>query len=165
MLSQIHATSHTTQLGIGAGITAGAFWGLVFLAPELVPGFSALQLSAGRYLAYGIVAAILISRAWPRLRQRLSRADWRGLAWLSLPVASAGRFHQPVDATRIADAGWAEAHLARITAEALGTRVDLIAGPAAAGATPRRCPDIGKMRAMGYAPSIALVLGIARTVA
>lgn len=84
MLSQIHATSHTTQLGIGAGITAGAFWGLVFLAPELVPGFSPLQLSAGRYLAYGIVAAILIARAWPRLRQRLSWADWRGLAWLSL---------------------------------------------------------------------------------
>lgn len=84
MLSQIHATAHTTQLGIGAGITAGAFWGLVFLAPELVPGFSALQLSAGRYLAYGIVAAILVARAWPRLRQRLTRADWRGLAWLSL---------------------------------------------------------------------------------
>lgn len=84
MLSQIHTTSHTTRLGIGAGITAGAFWGLVFLAPELVPGFSALQLSAGRYLAYGIVAAILVARAWPRLRQRLSRADWRGLAWLSL---------------------------------------------------------------------------------
>lgn len=84
MLSQIHTTSHTTQLGIGAGIAAGAFWGLVFLAPELVPGFTPLQLSAGRYLAYGIVAAILIARAWPRLRQRLGWADWRGLAWLSL---------------------------------------------------------------------------------
>lgn len=84
MLSQIHGTSRPTQLGIGAGIAAGAFWGLVFLAPELVPGFSPLQLSAGRYLAYGIVAAILIARAWPRLRQRLSWADWRGLAWLSL---------------------------------------------------------------------------------
>lgn len=55
--------------------------------------------------------------------------------------------------------------LARITAEALGVRVELIAGPAAAGATPRRCPDIGKMRAIGYAPSVALVQGIERTVA
>jgi UDP-glucose 4-epimerase len=55
--------------------------------------------------------------------------------------------------------------LARITAEALGTRVDLIAGPAAAGATPRRCPDIGKMQAIGYAPSVSLVQGIERTVA
>ena len=55
--------------------------------------------------------------------------------------------------------------LARITAEALGTRVDLIAGPAAAGATPRHCPDIGKMQAIGYAPSVSLVQGIERTVA
>ena len=55
--------------------------------------------------------------------------------------------------------------LARITAEALGVRVELIAGPAAAGATPRRCPDIGKMRAIGYAPSVSLVQGIERTVA
>ncbi|MCP1557568.1 UNVERIFIED_ORG: UDP-glucose 4-epimerase [Methylobacterium sp. SuP10 SLI 274] len=55
--------------------------------------------------------------------------------------------------------------LARITAEALGTRVDLIAGPAAAGATPRRCPDIGKIQAIGYAPSVSLVQGIERTVA
>ena len=55
--------------------------------------------------------------------------------------------------------------LARITAEALGTRVDLIAGPAAAGATPRRCPDIGKMQAIGYAPSVSVVQGIERTVA
>ncbi|QIJ77222.1 NAD-dependent epimerase/dehydratase family protein [Methylobacterium sp. NI91] len=55
--------------------------------------------------------------------------------------------------------------LARITAEALGVRVDLVAGPAAAGATPRRCPDIGKMRAIGYAPAISLVQGIERTVA
>ena len=55
--------------------------------------------------------------------------------------------------------------LARITAEAMGTRVELIAGPAAAGATPRRCPDIGKMQAIGYAPSVSLVQGIERTVA
>lgn len=55
--------------------------------------------------------------------------------------------------------------LARITAEALGVRIDLVAGPAAAGATPRRCPDIGKMRAIGYAPAISLVQGIERTVA
>lgn len=84
MLSRIHTTTHTTQLGIGAGIAAGAFWGLVFLAPELVPGFTPLQLSAGRYLAYGIVAALLVARAWPRLRHSLTWADWRGLAWLSL---------------------------------------------------------------------------------
>jgi drug/metabolite transporter (DMT)-like permease len=84
MLTQILTRSSNSQLGVGAGITAGAFWGLVFLAPELTPGFSPLQLSAGRYLAYGIVAALLIARAWPRLRRSLTWRDWHGLAWLSL---------------------------------------------------------------------------------
>jgi len=70
--------------GIGAGVGAGAFWGLVFLAPKLAPGFTPLQLAAGRYLAYGIVAAVLVARAWPRLAGILGRAEWRGLAWLSL---------------------------------------------------------------------------------
>lgn len=61
----MHAHSHTplhdTRLGIGAGVLAGSFWGLVFLAPILVPGFTPLQLSAGRYLAYGLVAAVLVA--------------------------------------------------------------------------------------------------------
>ncbi|MDC7682850.1 DMT family transporter [Asticcacaulis sp. BYS171W] len=71
-------------LGIGCGVAAGALWGLVFLTPELVPGFSALQLSAGRYLAYGLVAAVLILPSWPRLRPLIKGAEWRGLIWLSL---------------------------------------------------------------------------------
>lgn len=77
---------HTSpsRLGIGAGILAGAFWGLVFLAPELTPGFPPLQLSAGRYLAYGVVAAFLVAPAWPRLLRALSWREWRALGWLSL---------------------------------------------------------------------------------
>ncbi len=55
--------------------------------------------------------------------------------------------------------------LARITADALGVQVALAAGPAAAGATPRRCPDIGKMARLGYAPAVSLRQGIERTVA
>lgn len=84
MPARVQTRSNQSRLGIGAGILAGAFWGLVFLAPELTPGFTPLQLSAGRYLAYGIVAALLVARAWPRLRRTLTAADWRGLAWLSL---------------------------------------------------------------------------------
>lgn len=84
----MHAHSHTplhdTRLGIGAGVLAGSFWGLVFLAPILVPGFTPLQLSAGRYLAYGLVAAVLVAPMWRRLLGRLSWREWRQLAWLSL---------------------------------------------------------------------------------
>jgi len=76
--------SRSTLLGIGAGIAAGALWGLVFLAPELAPGFLPIQLSAGRYLAYGLVAAILIAPAWGRLRRHLGWPAWRSLIWLSL---------------------------------------------------------------------------------
>lgn len=84
MHAQSTIPSSTIRLGIGAGILAGSFWGLVFLAPILVPGFTPLQLSAGRYLAYGLVAAVLIAPAWRRLLQRLTWREWRQLAWLSL---------------------------------------------------------------------------------
>ncbi|THC43346.1 DMT family transporter [Massilia sp. Mn16-1_5] len=71
-------------LGIGAGIAAGAVWGLVFLAPKLTPGFTPLQLSAGRYLAYGLVAAALLAPTWRRVAARLSRTEWQALVWLAL---------------------------------------------------------------------------------
>jgi drug/metabolite transporter (DMT)-like permease len=70
-------------LGIGASVLAGAFWGLVFLTPELTRGFQPLQLSAGRYLAYGLVAAALLAPSWKRVRPLLGWRDWRTLAWLS----------------------------------------------------------------------------------
>ncbi|MDA7418840.1 DMT family transporter [Xenophilus arseniciresistens] len=70
--------------GIACGAAAGAFWGLVFLTPELVRDFTPGQLAAGRYLAYGLFAALLIA---PRLRSLLPRLGWRewwALSWLSL---------------------------------------------------------------------------------
>ncbi|MGZ5200847.1 MAG: EamA/RhaT family transporter, partial [Telluria sp.] len=72
--------SKQTWMGIGCGAIAGAFWGLVFLAPALARGFSPLQLAAGRYLAYGIVAAVLIAPSWRRLAGVLTGAEWRALA-------------------------------------------------------------------------------------
>lgn len=40
-------------VGILCGMGAGALWGLVFLAPELVRAFGPLELTLGRYLSYG----------------------------------------------------------------------------------------------------------------
>ena len=45
--------------GVAYGVAAGAVWGAVFIAPILTPGFTALQLSAGRYIAYGVIALLL----------------------------------------------------------------------------------------------------------
>lgn len=71
-------------LGIASSILAGAFWGLVFLTPALTRGFDPIQLSAGRYLAYGVIAAALLAPSMRRLARSLDRRDWLTLCWLSL---------------------------------------------------------------------------------
>jgi len=76
------STNHILA-GVAAGVVAGAFWGLVFLAPALAADFPPLQLAAGRYLAYGLVAAVFVAPAWRRLRTSLGWREWRALAWLS----------------------------------------------------------------------------------
>jgi len=70
--------------GIASAMLAGALWGLVFLAPTLTPDFSAFEISAGRYLAYGVVAGALIAPRWRGLCAKLKPGDWWALAWLSL---------------------------------------------------------------------------------
>ena len=77
-------SSNTILQGILYGALAGAAWGLVFLAPELTRAFSPWQLSAGRYLAYGLFAAILIAPRARKLVTQLGAAQWRALVWLSL---------------------------------------------------------------------------------
>ncbi len=71
-------------MGVACGIGAGALWGLVFLAPQLLSAFTPLQLAVARYLSYGAVAALVLA---PRARQtaaRLGRAEWWALVRLSL---------------------------------------------------------------------------------
>lgn len=77
-------SGHRTTAGVAFGAAAGALWGLVFLAPALVADFGALQLTAGRYLAYGVLAAILVAPRWRRLAGVLDRRDWTTLAVLAL---------------------------------------------------------------------------------
>lgn len=54
--------------------------------------------------------------------------------------------------------------LALLIAEAMDLDVKLVPTPAAEGGTPRRCPDIAKLRALGYEPAISLREGVERTV-
>jgi drug/metabolite transporter (DMT)-like permease len=60
--------------GVFAGLGAGALWGLVFVMPRMVTGFSAVDLAAGRFAAYGALAALVMllswrNRRWPTWRQ------------------------------------------------------------------------------------------------
>jgi len=75
--------------GILAGLAAGALWGLVFVAPRMVemgPGaYSSIDLTAGRFAVYGVLAALVMvigmrSRRLPNLRQ----------AWAALVMSILG---------------------------------------------------------------------------
>lgn len=56
------------------------------------------------------------------------------------------------------------AKLAAHVAARAGRDIELIAGPALPGGTERRCPDIAKLRKLGYAPRVSLDAGLPPTV-
>jgi len=70
--------------GVACGLAAGALWGGVFMVPVWVPDFTPWQLSAGRYLAYGICSALLLAPRARTLLPQVRRHEWLALAWLSL---------------------------------------------------------------------------------
>ncbi len=78
--------SHTGRIvrGVAYGAGAGALWGLVFLAPVLLPAFNGLDMAVGRYLAYGLISLVLIRPRLRAIRGRLHRTDWLTLAGLAL---------------------------------------------------------------------------------
>ncbi len=47
-------------VGILAGLAAGALWGLVFVAPRMVRAFGSVDITAGRFVVYGVVAALAV---------------------------------------------------------------------------------------------------------
>ena len=62
--------------GLLAGTGAGLVWGLAFLVPVLLPGWSAVAVTAGRYLAYGMLSLVLLAYEG-RAARRLVREHWR----------------------------------------------------------------------------------------
>ncbi len=69
--------------GIAAGLGAGALWGFSFLAPRVLAGFAALDVSAARFIVYGLTALLMM--AWRFAPSRLP--NWRhALAALALSV-------------------------------------------------------------------------------
>jgi drug/metabolite transporter (DMT)-like permease len=62
--------------GVGAGALAGMVWGLAFLLPVLLTGWSAVAVTVGRYIAYGAVSLVLFVVGGRPLRTLLRR-HWR----------------------------------------------------------------------------------------
>jgi drug/metabolite transporter (DMT)-like permease len=70
-------TARRTGLGIAAGLGAGALWGMVFVAPRMTPGLSSVDLTAGRFVSFGLMAALVMlmgrrSHSWPSWSQAAS---------------------------------------------------------------------------------------------
>jgi len=87
--SSLVEASHPPRLtlGISAALGAGLIWGLVFVAPLLLPDYPATLLSFGRYFAFGLVT--LPIAWWQRAAlRRLTRADW----WLATRLSVIGNF-------------------------------------------------------------------------
>lgn len=71
-------------LGLLFALAAGLMWGLVFVAPVMLPGYAPALLTVGRYLAFGLIAlplALLLDR---RALRELQPGDWWEAAKLSL---------------------------------------------------------------------------------
>ncbi|MBI3284442.1 MAG: DMT family transporter [Burkholderiales bacterium] len=69
--------------GLCAALVAGLLWGLVFIAPVLLPDYPGLILSFGRYAAFGLIALIPAWLDRERIAQ-LRRQDWGAAFKLAL---------------------------------------------------------------------------------
>jgi drug/metabolite transporter (DMT)-like permease len=87
--------------GILAGLAAGALWGLVFVVPRMTPGLSAVDLTAGRFISFGVVALVAVlltakSAKLPTWNQALAAAGmsvlgFSGNYWLlAMSITDAG---------------------------------------------------------------------------
>ncbi len=75
-------TTRTLITGILWAVVAGLMWGLAFVAPLLLPGYHPVELTAGRYAAYGLVSvgALLAAQfSGPVVGLRDPRIWWTAL--------------------------------------------------------------------------------------
>ncbi|MDD5031021.1 MAG: DMT family transporter [Rhodoferax sp.] len=64
-------------VGVAAGLGAGALWGMVFVVPRMTVGLSAVDVTAGRFMSFGLIAALVMllrrrTHTWPTPRQALT---------------------------------------------------------------------------------------------
>ena len=70
--------------GFGFALAACALWAAIFLVPVMLPEFSPLQITFGRFVLYGVVALCVFLPQATRLLPKLRKADVWHLIWLAL---------------------------------------------------------------------------------
>ncbi len=77
-------SSRSLTLGVLNGMGSGALWGTVFIVPLLLHDFTSLQMTAGRYIVYGLLSLALLLPRWNILKNVLGKAEWIALIRLSI---------------------------------------------------------------------------------
>ena len=61
-------------LGVLLGVAAGALWGLIYIAPLLLPEYNPVLIALGRFIAFGVVSLPCLLFFRQELR-KFTRAD------------------------------------------------------------------------------------------
>ncbi len=73
--------------GIGFALSACFVWGLIFIVPQFMEGFSSIEIAAGRYFFYGLVSGLLFLKTFLQGRGRYPWAIWKRAFLYSLIFA------------------------------------------------------------------------------
>lgn len=70
--------------GMQFALAACMIWGLIFVVPQFMTGFSPFEVAFARYLFYGAVSSLIFFSAWLKGRCRHSRDIWIKAIYFSL---------------------------------------------------------------------------------
>lgn len=62
--------------GVGFALGACFIWGLIFVVPQFMIGFSSIEVALGRYLVYGVISALIFIKSMFGERTRYPLSIW-----------------------------------------------------------------------------------------
>lgn len=76
--------SNTLVKGVTFALAACLIWGLIFVVPEIMNGFSAIEVALGRYFVYGVISATLFFHGKSHGKYQYPRIVWIKSLYFSL---------------------------------------------------------------------------------
>ncbi len=78
------APANPVARGVACAAIAGACWGSMLLVPALLPDFSPLAITSGRFMLYGLMSLVILLPMLGKLWPRVTRHDMGALLYLGL---------------------------------------------------------------------------------
>jgi len=70
--------------GVAFALGACFIWGLIFIVPQFMSGFTSIEVALGRYFMYGMISGLIFCRSIFQGKCRHSRAIWTKALYFSL---------------------------------------------------------------------------------